>query len=1361
MQNTNVTVQTSLMPFKRTFDTVGLNQCKTLQEVIDCMVPYNFTDCKLVVTHNGKAIYENYELIKLKENDLIGLNFVPMGGGGGGGKNTVMMIGLVVAAIALPWAAGAAYTAIAASTYGAALGTIGGVSVLGAAVYGSVLISGSLLLSMAQSALMSTPKQSGKSANMSESQTSFIEGARNSISKYGVIPINLGTNRMFPNQAALPYTESAANGKDQYIRQLFTYGYGKLLVTERKIGETDLDNFKGVELDDRLNADLNQGTELYSNDVYQEEFNSLLSNAEGYILKTTQTDVNEAEIDITFQGLCEYKDNGDRTNRSVQFEIQYATHDTENWSVPKAGFQITNTQSFTLDLSETIDIKFHFTGPRIKLTNSFIILDTYNGSVYITQVVSSTGVTWPTLPEGNVVLGYIAGQTYINNDTLGPLKYVDNHAKLVGKYINSSSDFAVSCDFSDYSAVGITVSGGFVKGTSGTLTVTADTAVALRKSKRFKFPRKGQYDIRVRRITNDSTDDKIIDKAYLTALKSISYTKPVSFANISGTAMRIKANEQLSGAVDAYNVVVSTLLKGYNPSKHTWKDNTVSSNPADIFRYVLQSPAFAKRLPDSKIDIAKLEEWWVYCDSLKLTYDRIIDYDTSIDDVLNDICAAGVATLSKINNIYSVIIDNERPIIKGMVTPRNSWEYKGNISYPDLPHALRIEFRNSDKGYETDERIVYADGYNKNNATLYERLEFPSCTDAGLAYWYGRRYFATAILQPETHTFKMDFESMTFNRGDRITLVNDVILVGVGQGRIKELIVNNVNNPTRVLGFTIDDKLNIPSSINLAVRIRDNNVTQGYKYHLLQSVQGVSDTFMFENSITYSAAPGIGSLCAFVEDGKELDLIITQIKPNKDQSATITAINYAPERFTPLDEIPDFDSNITISADFYQPLAPVLASPVQTDEKVGIKNTDGTYTSVAVISLINRNEDNVNPIILVRNKNSTEWFKPTALKRDATEIVITGLKDGQYYDFDIRYQRQTGLQLVSESLLIENVKFIGGSTPPATVKKFRVSVTNGLALFTWLPNEDLDISHYVIRYSGLTSNVTWDNAQIVMDNIKGTSITNVIHKGTYLIKAVDVFGNESLQPCVIISNNSGAYENIVQTFTEEPNWQGSKTHIVKSGDLIELEEGYTEGYYYFKNQSFDLGEICNCSLTANVFSALEKRNRIRDIRTGMRNVATPLRDIGADWNTSADWLVELQMNTSDDGTNWSGWELFTASQLSFRYIKFRLYMKCDNIENLTVRASMCSVTVDMPDRYESGEDIQITNANTGATVTYSMPFRAKPSVNITVQDGAVDDKIVFTSRTKQGFTIKIFNATLNSYVTRSFDYIAAGYGKIL
>lgn len=1354
MQNTNVTVQTSLLPFDNTFTTLGLNNCKTLQDVVDTTVPYNFADSKLVVTHNGVIISsDEWKTRELKEGDLVGLNFVPMGGGGGG-KNVLTMVVIIAAAVITAGAAAAAYGAVAASSFAGALGTVAGVSVTGALAYGAVMVAGSMLLTMAQSALMSTPKQSSGTRSPTESTTSFIEGARNSISKYGVVPINLGTNRMFPNQAASPYVETS--GENQYSRQVFTYGYGKVVISERKLGETTLETFEEVEMEDRLEGDLNSGLNLYSNDVFQQDYNVNITKEAGYIVRTTEKNTDEAEIDITFQGLTEYNDQGNRTNTTVEFEIQYAPTGSEDWSVGKAGLQVDDNQILTLDLSNT------YTGAKKakhrSRTNTFLILNTYSGSVYSKQTTSQIrhGASWPVLSSDDIVLGYIRGEDKLDRV---PLTWIDNHSALIPKYINSAEDFSVTVDLSDYSKVKATISGGFIKGVSGNLVVTAATAQSLRKNKRIRFPKSGQYDIRIKRLTDDSTTDTLINKSYLTAIRSIKHVNPINFANLSGSAMRIKATDQLSSAVDSYNVIVSTLVKSYNPETDTWDDDIVSSNPADIFRYVLQSPAFAKALPDNRIDLDKLAEWWVYCNENGLSYDRVIDYDTSIDDVLNDVCAAGVATLCKVNNIYSVIIDNERPIIKGMITPRNSWDYKGNILYPEIPHALRVEFRNRDAGYETDERIVYADGYDESNATLYERLQFPSCTDSDLAYWYGRRYFATALLQPETHTFKMDFEHMTFNRGDRITLVNDVILVGVGQGRIKELLVDDVENPTIVNGFTIDDEVEIPNSNNFGVRIRDNN-GKGFKYHLLETVEGVTNTFTFATPIAYSEAPATESLCSFVEDGKELDLIITAIKPNKDQSATVTAIDYAPERFNPLGEIPGFESKITLSKGFYQPEPPVLFDDIKTDESVMIKNSDGSLTSVAVIPLINKNENSVDVVVQVRRQGSTEWYTPTTLKKDPNEVILTGLEDGVNYDFSIRYRRRTGLQLVSEPLTISNIKFIGGSTPPKKVSNFRVTVTNGLALFEWAPNDDIDISHYVIRYTASLEDVTWDGAQIAMDKITSTSITNIIHKGVYLIKAVDMLGNESEEASTIVSTETGAFKNVVEELIQEPLWTGVKENVEVGDDVIFIDDpDINSGYYYFDPDVIDLGAVYEVSLSANIKAVVEKRNKIRDIDY-IRDVKTGIRDLGAGLNSGGDWAVELQMNISEDGENWSGWQPFIASQMRFRSARFRLYLYSGS-PYITPRVSIGRITIDMPDRYESGEDVQMTDANTGAVVIYENAFWNNPAVNITVQDGAEDDRMEFIVKNNKGFTFRIFNVKLSSYVTRSFDYLAAGYGKVV
>lgn len=1329
MLNNDIIVQKSLMPFKQDFETLHLENCKTIREIVDKTIPFNFEGARLVVTLNNEVVTEDKWNKSLEKGEVVGLNFIPTGGGGGG-KNTVMTIVNIVAAVAVAVFAPQAIPAMA--------GYLGVSETTAGAIY---FITASLVISVANYALMSTPKQSRLDSEK-ESQSQFVEGAGNAINKYGVIPVNLGTNRMFPPQAALPYTETSGN--NQYARQLFTFGYGKLLIGEEKIGETKLEEFTEVETNRRLNADLNAGTSLYSNDVYQESLSIKLTQKEGYIVRTTQKNCDECEIDITFQGLAYFNDSGGKDSTSVKFEIQFAPTGTQNWS-HVGNFKIENSQTFDVDLSNT---RFKKSGKWMQYEN-FIVLDCSSGNCYSIRTGGRAkyGIRYPSLPEQHVWLGYIRG---------GDLAWIDNRQALVGRYIKSMNDFKVS--YGKYYSKNnkVTVSPGEIVFQNGNLVVTDATSQTLRKVKRIVFPSKGQYDIRIRRVTADSTDDKLRNDSYLTALRSITYTNPVKFPDISGIAMRIKATDQLNGTVSSYNAVVTTLMKSYNPNTGLWEDDKATSNPADIFRYVLQSPAFAKHadITDDKIDLEKLAEWWVYCNSLGLTYDRVIDYDTSVDDVLNDICAAGVATLSKVNNIFSVIIDNERPIVKGLVTPRNSWDYSGNINYPEIPHALRIEFRNEEAGYKTDERIVYNDGYNESNATLYERLQFESCTNANLAYWYGRRYFATALLQPETHTFKMDFENLTFNRGDRINLVNDVILVGVGQGRITALKTDESGNVT---GFDIDDTLVIPKVNNLGVRIRDN-AGKGINYHLLKPISGEVNSFDFATPVNANVAPVVGSLCAFVEDGKELDLIVTQIKPGSNQSATITAIDYAPKRFDPIGEIPPFESNITIAPDFYKPYAPELGGKIQTDESVMIRNSDGSLSSVMVIPLINRNESNILPIVRVKRTDSTDWYVPTALKKDANEVILTGLQDGVNYDVEIRYQRQTGLQLLSDALQIKNIRFIGGSTPPKKVQNFRVTVMNGMGLFEWAPNDDIDISHYVIRYSASTKNVTWESAQIVMDKITSSSITNIIHKGVYLIKAVDMLGNTSEEPTVIFSNETGAFKNVVEELIQQPDWLGVKENLYVSEDMLQLELGQKLGYYYFEPNIIDLGEVYECSLTANIRAEVRKRDRIRDIAF-IRDVAA-IRDIGQGLTTDGNWSVELQMSLSNDGTTWSEWSTFIAAKQQFRACKFRLKVYT-NSEYITPMVSIAQITVDMPDRYETGEDVQITDANSGAVVKYVNAFRNSPAVNITLQDAAVDDKIEYTIKNNKGFTIKVFNGTLNSYVARSFDYLAAGYGKVL
>lgn len=1221
-------IQTSLLPFHLHKKTISIPEGITIEQIVKFVMPRKIKGVDVIVSIGDTIVPVHlWKILRPKISALVNVSIIPAGGGGGGGgaKSVIGVIAAIAIVITAPYLASAAVGAL-----GLTAGTFAA-----SAVYTSVILSAGLVASLTVSMLSSTPKQNGRnfgSGSPSESTTQFIEGASNAINRYGVIPVNLGVNRMFPLQAALPYSETLSN--EQYSRQLFTYGYGSLEISELKIGETDLAEYDSVTLQHKLAGDLHTGVSLYPNDVFQENFSILLEEVEGFVTRTTQPKINEFTYDITFpQGLCRIDDSGTRFTVNIEFEVQY---------------------------KEVSD------------------------------------VVWISIPN---------------------------------------------------------------------LTMWGATFEPVRYSGRIYDLAEGQYDFRIKRITADSTSDRIRDLAYLTGIRSISYGSPVLKQDLSGTAMRILATDQLNGTVDRYNAIVSTIVTYYDSVNDVWVEG-VSSNPAALYRYVLQSPAFVKNLPDGRINIDKLEEWSIFCDEKNLTYNRVIDYDTSIDGLLNDIAAAGMATVDKVHGVYGVIIDNERPFIKGMVTPRNSWGYKGSINYVEMPHALRVEFRNPDIGYETDERIVYNDGYDVSNAALFESLQFASCTNPDLAYFYGRSYFANGILQPEIHNFNMDFESLSFNRGDRIVLVNDSILVGTGQGRIKELIYND--DDTFVEGFVIDDILNILPAINLATRIRHADASD-FVYYLLESVVGDTSTFTFVTPIVVASAPGIGSLCTFVEDGKELDLLIKDIAMDKNHNAKVTAINYAPARFdATTGPIPPFESNVTTPVDFFQPEPPQLNGDILSDESIMSRNSDGSLITRMIIPLYNVNSSDVTTLVRYRVSGVTQWSRPDILSNFVDKIVLTGLQDSTNYDVHIFYQRLTGSMLISKPLQLNSVFFIGAGGNPSNVEGFKVSINNGIGYFEWLPNTDIDISHYFLRFTGLIEDVLWETSQILADNVFSNRVSFPIQVGTYLIKAVDLTGNESETATTIISSNAGIVNNVVENLIAQPDWTGTKDNAQVEDGCLVLIDNTLVGYYYF--DEVDLGEIFESILSSLLQARFKEFVRIRavdEIRSlerirgfaGIRiRTVDSIRSLPSVRGVAPSlWSVIIEMSMSSDGVIYTDWTEFVSGTHIFEYIKFRLVLNSYN-ESITPLVVRAEISIDMPDRYESDEDVHCPVG--GATIVYNTVFRNNPSVNITLQNGNVDDKIEYISKTSAGFTIKVYNATTGGYVDRSFDYISAGYGRV-
>ena len=913
-------------------------------------------------------------------------------------------------------------------------------------------------------------------------------------------------------------------------------------------------------------------------------------------------------------------------------------------------------------------------------------------------------------------------------------------------------------------------------------TVTGSQTEALVKSFRVIFPAAGNYDIRIRRVTPTYVfaTDTYFQDTYLTAIRGVRYQNPVNAPGLNGIAIRIRATDQLNGSIDQLNGIVSNLIPDYDVDTDTWITRA-SSNPASIYRYVLQSFPNARRMGDSGIRIEDLEAWHGRCVARGYTYNRVIDYDTSVEEVLADVASAGAASPAIVDGKRTVVVDEEKDDIIQIVTPRNSWDYQGEMVYPELPHAFRVTFRNADAGYQQDERIVYADGYDADTATLFETLDLPACTDSDLAYKTARRLLATAILRPETHTFSMDVENLVAIRGNRIKLEHDIPLVGIGDARLKSVetdffpnnVIDGANNvvdganevidfsgvSASVVSVSLDDTISIPTAGTYYMRIRKSDGSLLYK-QIVANV-GQFTSFAFSEPFDAAGAPEAGDLCYIVEAGGEVDLVISRIEPGPDLTAKITAVDYAPGIFdAETGPIPSFDSHITVPLEFVRPVPPVLLQAPQVDESVMLRNPDGSFLSRAIITLRNDNEGQVTPEVKIRVTGTTLFVPANLLESTPGRVAITGLTAGTRYDVFIRYRRANS-SIYSLPLQLNSMLYVGTTGLPSDVTGFKISVTDATALFSWDKNEDIDFSHYVMKFSSRTDGgVTWNTAQMLLERIFDNRLTLSFQGGTYLIKAVDQLGNES-ENATVITALAPARPNAVIEFSEDPTFAGVKTDVEVDGGALRLSDPtIMQGTYAFANVA-DLGAIYTAFVSASIVAG----GVVIDDSSSLENNIFDMPDLfdvpdifglsEGSWNIGLEFRYTTD-DPDDSSAVWTDWDEFVASNYIFRGMQFRLQLYSLEM-GVSPQVSELGITIDMPDRTERGEDLTVLTS--GFSITYDPPFKTSPSLWVTLQDGDEGDEIEFTEKDATGFAFRVYNKTTLAYVERTFDYGASGYGR--
>ena len=285
---------------------------------------------------------------------------------------------------------------------------------------------------------------------------------------------------------------------------------------------------------------------------------------------------------------------------------------------------------------------------------------------------------------------------------------------------------------------------------------------------------RGRYQIRVRRLNSDLTEDETdqhkYHKAFLVNVTGYdSQQKPLvnpPGCYLAKTAVRIQSTNKVNGNVDGINALVQTRTWDWDRATNNWVFRS-TNNPASLFAYVLMHQANAFRITDiANIDVTGLQEWHNFCNPVpiitqagslvvgrwytiktvgttnwtavgagsnivgesfyatssgtgngtaeycpKYTYNSIISNTQSVMDTLRDICAAGLASPTYIDGKWGVIVDKPRTHTVQHFTPHNSWGFEASKTLPILPHAFRINIADETLAYQANEIIVYNYGY--------------------------------------------------------------------------------------------------------------------------------------------------------------------------------------------------------------------------------------------------------------------------------------------------------------------------------------------------------------------------------------------------------------------------------------------------------------------------------------------------------------------------------------------------------------------------------------------------------------------------------------------------------------------------
>lgn len=327
------------------------------------------------------------------------------------------------------------------------------------------------------------------------------------------------------------------------------------------------------------------------------------------------------------------------------------------------------------------------------------------------------------------------------------------------------------------------------------VTITGKQSGEYLEAHLFDAPETKPFDIRLRRITADSSSDLLNNGTIWNSFTEITDDNlSYPYAAVAGCVVDRAQYADTPNRTYHLRGLIVDVPDNYDPSTRSYSGiwtggfkSAWTNNPAWIFRALVKSSRYglAKRAGYVDVDDGSLYVLSQFCDQLvddgyggkepRFTLNAYVTEQKSARDLLDDIAGMfrGIALWDGLR--FSILLDNPQDAVASIT---NANVVDGLFTYSSMKrgeryNAVVVSWTDPNNGwsqvkeYVSDDELIDRYGYNETT------IEAFGCTSRGQAFRTGKWLIETAKRETKKVTFKMAREGIRFIPGDVIEVMDN------------------------------------------------------------------------------------------------------------------------------------------------------------------------------------------------------------------------------------------------------------------------------------------------------------------------------------------------------------------------------------------------------------------------------------------------------------------------------------------------------------------------------------------------------------------------------------------------------------